>query len=339
MWRKKLNLTSPLKIFKTRIMSFNMAPFNNISPARAYSSIKMLGIIQLLIGFVSLLIAPIEIYCFYLFSESGHLHYEGFGIGSFLHVLIVGQIFALYAIGILFIIIGYGHLKLKSWTLNLSIASIRFWILFGTPFMVFFLPLLTTKEINTGYPVLLVTSAAIILVILIPGLLLFFYKQENVKRLFMPLHVNGYAYEIMPVSSFMALLVYLLYILLFHIMIFFHGIFPLFGRFLTGLNGIIIYSFLILIFCIFIYGLYKKNFFLWIGSVVVFTLLTLSAVITFLSIKYLEIIDLLDLPKLEDDIFAGLPLKSVFLLVPLTFILGISLIIIIKTRKNYRVMR
>lgn len=307
-----------------------------INQAKAYGIIRMLGILQLLIGFSSLFIAPVEIYCFYLFSDGGTFHYDGFGIGSFLHVLISAQIFALYAIALLLILIGYGHLKLKSWTLNLSIASIRFWIIFGLPFMVFFLPLLTTKEINTRYPFLLISFAALLLIIVIPGLLLFFYNQKNVRKLFLPFYDQGLEYEIIPVSNLLAILVYSTFILLFHIMIFFHGMFPLLGRFISGLNGIIIYSCLIILMGILIYGLIKKLFYTWIISVALLSFIALSAIITFLRYNYSDIIDLLDLPKPEKDIFMNLPMKSAYLLIPITCILVVSLIIIFRTKRNYK---
>ena len=229
-----------------------------LGEAKARLIIKILGIIQLLIGFSTLVIAPIEIYCFYLFSEGGAFYYDGFGIGSFVHGLIVAQIFAFYGIGMLFISIGYGHIKLKNWTLNLSISSIWFWIIFGLPVMIFFLPLLSMKELKTQHPILLLAFAAMFLIIVIPGLLLLFYNQKSVKVLFGTQNNLGNESQIMPICSFLVLLVYFLYILLFHILIFYQGIFPMFGNFLTGLSGITIYGFLILIIILLIYGLIKK---------------------------------------------------------------------------------
>ncbi len=310
---------------------------NNEYPGqtKAQLIVKILGILQLLIGFSSLGIAPVEIYCFYLFSEGGVFYYDGFGIGSFVHGLIVAQIFAFYGIGLLFIIIGYGHIKLKNWTLNLSISSIWFWIIFGIPVMVFFLPLLTTKEIDTQYPILLLGFAALLLIIIIPGLLLFFYNQRSVKELFRTQYDLENKSQIMPVRSYLVLLVYLLFILLFHILIFYQGIFPMFGKFLTGRCGITIYGVLILMTILLIYGLINKIYFSWVGSIIIISLLITSSIITTIGYKYAEIIELLKLPKLENDIFFKLPLKSIYLLIPVLYILTTSLIIIIRSKKYF----
>jgi len=310
---------------------------NNVflGQTKARLIVKILGIIQLLIGFSTLVIAPIEIYSFYLFSEGGVFYYDGFGIGSFIHGLIVAQIFAFYGIGLLFIIIGYGHIKLKNWTLNLSISTIWFWIIFGLPVMVFFLPLLAMKEINTQYPLLLLAFASLLLIIVIPGLLLLFYKQKSVMGLFCKQNDLRNESQIMPVRSYLVLLVYYLFILLFHILIFYQGIFPMFGKFLTGLSGITIYGFLILITILLIYGLINKVYISWIVSIILFSILTASSIITLLSYKYTEIIELLKLPKLENDIFSKLPLKSIYLLIPVLYILTTSLIIIIRSKKYF----
>lgn len=306
-----------------------------LGQTKARLIVKILGIIQLLIGFSTLVIAPIEIYSFYLFSEGGVFYYDGFGIGSFIHGLIVAQIFAFYGIGLLLIIIGYGHIKLKNWSLNLSLGSIWFWIIFGLPVMVFFLPLLAMKEINTQYPILLLAFAAMLLIIVIPGLLLLFYNQKSVKELFRTHNKQGNESQFMPVLSYLVLLVYSLFILLFHILIFYQGIFPMFGQFLTGLSGITIYGFLILITILLIYGLLKKVHISWIVSIVLFSTLIVSSTITILGYKYTEIIELLKLPKLENDIFLKFPLKSIYLLIPVLYILTTSLIIIIRSKKYF----
>ena len=290
-----------------------------LGQTKARLIVKILGIIQLLIGFSTLVIAPIEIYSFYLFSEGGVFYYDGFGIGSFIHGLIVAQIFAFYVIGLLFII--------------LSISSIWFWIIFGLPVMVFFLPLLAMKEINTQYPILLLTFAALFLIVAIPGLLLFFYNQKSVIELFHSPDKKGNVSQIMPVRSYLVLFVLSLFILLFHILIFYQGIFPLFGKFLTGLSGITIYGFLILIMIMLIYGLLNKVYISLIVSIILFSILTVSSIITILSYKYTEIIELLKFPKLENDIFLKFPFKSIYLLIPVLYILTASLIIIIGSKK------
>jgi len=305
-----------------------------LSIEKAKPCVKILGIIQLVIGFSILWLAPVEIYSFYLFSEGGPFYYDGFHIGSFVHGLVAAQIFAFYAIGVMFILIGYGHIKLKAWTLNLSIGSIWFWIIFGLPVMFFFLPLLSMKEISAQYPILLLAGAAIILIFIIPVILLFFYHQSSVRELFTVNHDHVSEFKNMPTGSYLALIVYSFYILLFHIMIFYHGLFPLFGKFLTGLGGIAVYGFLILLMILLIYGLIKRINISWVISVAFFGLLMLSATVTIINYDYNSIIELMELPKLEYDMFTKLPVKAFYLLLPIVYILMTSLIIVFRTR-NY----
>jgi hypothetical protein len=78
--------------------------------------IKILGYLFFLVGVAAVVIAPLEIYTFYLFSEGGKFHYEGFGFGSFMFGNIAIQIFGYYAIALICIPLGYGHLRLQQWS-------------------------------------------------------------------------------------------------------------------------------------------------------------------------------------------------------------------------------
>ena len=54
--------------------------------------IQAIGVLLLLGGVGSGLVAPLETYCFYLFSEGGRFYYEGFRFGSFMFGLIAFRI-------------------------------------------------------------------------------------------------------------------------------------------------------------------------------------------------------------------------------------------------------
>jgi len=292
-------------------------------------AIKILGVIQVLIGLFTLTLAPLEIYSFYLFREGGRFYYEGFGVGTFLYGLIVAQIIAYYFIGALFLTIGYAHLELKSWAVNFSKACIWAWILFGLPVAVFFFPLLTMKEIEVQQPVLLALLFVLVFIVLIPFALLAFYSQKNVKELFKDGRVPA-------VGEFLLILVYAMYILFFHVMLFYRGIFPFFGIFLAGFSGIVCYVGSILLALLFIYGLLHRKLWTWILSVSFFVILLISTVITLIQNHYSEIIELLNFPKLEYDIFIKLPVKSSYLIVILSGVLILTLVIIFKSRKLFR---
>jgi MFS family permease len=307
-----------------------------ISKDKAKIIVKILGILQLAIGFFSLGIAPLEIYSFYLFSEGGRFYYDGFGIGSFLYGLIFAQIIGYYFIAFLFICIGYGHLRLKKWTLKLSKSSIWFWILFGLPIMVFFLPLLSMKEIDVKNPVLLLTFIVLLFIVVIPGLLLSFYNQKSVKELFKNKNYSDRGIHKKTINSLLLLLVYILHIMIFHIMIFYKGIFPFFGRLLVDFNGIFLNSLCIFLMFLLVYGLIKRKYWFWIISIIFFVSMSISSIMTLISYQYIDIIKLLDFPKLENDLFIQLPLKSSYFLIVVLWVLLITTVVIFKTKNYYK---
>ena len=54
--------------------------------------LALVGILLLATGIVIGFFGPLEMYCFYMFSEGGRFHYEGFGFGSFVFGNIAAQI-------------------------------------------------------------------------------------------------------------------------------------------------------------------------------------------------------------------------------------------------------
>ena len=75
--------------------------------------IAVIGVVLLLIGIAVGFLGPLEMYCFYLFSEGGRFHYEGFGFGSFMFGNIASQIVGYYLIAAVFVPLGYGHLQAR----------------------------------------------------------------------------------------------------------------------------------------------------------------------------------------------------------------------------------
>ena len=57
-----------------------------------------IGALLLVVGAIAAFYGPIEMYCFYMFSEGGRFHYQGFGFGSFMFGNIATQIIGYYLI-------------------------------------------------------------------------------------------------------------------------------------------------------------------------------------------------------------------------------------------------
>jgi len=111
--------------------------------------LAVIGVLLLLIGMAAAVLGPAELYCFYLFSAGGRFHYEGFGFGSFMFGNIACQIIGYYLIAILFIPLGYGHLKVRRWARTLSLTFLWFWLVVGVPLLVVFLFVaITAKDLS-----------------------------------------------------------------------------------------------------------------------------------------------------------------------------------------------
>ncbi|MBN1145651.1 MAG: hypothetical protein JXA78_00235 [Anaerolineales bacterium] len=89
----------------------------------------LIGAILLAIGTVSALLGPVEVYCFYLFSEGGRFNYPGFGFGSFMFGNIACQIVGYYLIALLCIPLGYAHLRAWRWARAVSLSLIWCWLI------------------------------------------------------------------------------------------------------------------------------------------------------------------------------------------------------------------
>ena len=127
-------------------------------------------------------LGPLEMYCFYLFSEGGRFHYEGFGFGSFMFGNIASQIIGYYLIALMFIPLGYGHLKMWRWVRTLSLTLLWSWLVVGAPLIVVVFFILAGSK-NLSLPVALIALFFLGLSYFVfPGLLIRFYQGKNVRR-------------------------------------------------------------------------------------------------------------------------------------------------------------
>ncbi len=201
--------------------------------------------------------------------------------------------------------------------------------------MMFFLPLLSMKEIDVKYPIFFSAFIVLLFIVIIPGLLLSFYNQKNVKKLFRNRNYSDAGIRNISIKGYLLLLVYILYIMIFHIMLFYKGIFPFFGTFLIDFKGLLFYDLCILLVFLLIYGLINRKFWTWIFSITFFVLMIISTITTLINYQYINIIELLDFPKIENDIFIKLPLKSSYIIMAIVGILLLTIILIIKIKNYY----
>jgi MFS family permease len=297
--------------------------------------LAVIGALLLLLGLAVGLIAPVEMYCFYLFSEGGRFQYEGFRFGSFMFGNIAGQIVGYYLIAALCIPLGYGHLRLRRWARTLVLTLCGCWLVVGAPLtLVFLFILFASKEISL--------VAALLAVLLVgasypalPMLLRRFYQGRNVRLTFEARDPNPHWIERFPIPVLVLGFLFAFYAIVLHVPIFFNGLFPLFGTWLTDLPGIWASSVSIACLVGLTWGIFEQKAWAWWGSLVYLTLLTLSAVGTFATSRYLTLLSKMNLPPKEVDILDGLPLHGIhfagFIGVPLVLTLGL----LIRSKRHF----
>jgi MFS family permease len=272
--------------------------------------IAVFGVLLLLSGIAVGLLGPLEMYCFYLFSEGGRFHYEGFGFGSFMFGNIASQIVGYYLIAALFIPLGYGHLKVWRWVRTMSVALLWSWLVVGAPLIVVvFFILAGSKDLSL--PAALIALVFLGLSYLVfPGLLIRFYQGRNVRRTFETKDAKTCWIEDLPIPILVLSSLYVFYIIMLHILILFNGMFPVFGVFRFGLQGIVLLDISIACLVCLIWGTLRLRLWAWWGSVIWLGLFTFSTVLTFFNSSYSTILSGLAFPPREMEFLGGVPVQG-----------------------------
>jgi hypothetical protein len=288
-----------------------------------------IGLLMLLVGIVAAFMGPIEMYCFYLFSEGGRLHYEGFGFGSFMFGNIACQIIGYYGVAVVLIPLGYGHVRMRRWARTVSLTLLWLWLVVGLPLAtVFLLVLITAKELS-----LVAVLIAIVLLglsyFVIPGLFIRFYQGQNVRATFEARDSRSYWIEEFPLPILVLSSLFLFYVVVLHVPIFFNGIFPFFGILLFGLEGFFLIDVSIMLLALLIWGAVRSKVWAWWGSVAYFGLMISSLLLTFLRSSLSDILAGMKFAPTEMEALQGVPLQgphlAVFFGLPLVVTLGLIL--------------
>jgi hypothetical protein len=291
--------------------------------------LRLIGAAVLLTGLLAAFLGPVEMYCFYLFSEGGRFHYEGFGFGSFMFGNLAAQIMGYYLIAAVLIPLGYGTLTLQNWARHLTLAALRFWVVAGLPLILaFFFVLVSSKE-----PTLSVVIVAGILLaasyLLLPGMIIRFYNSPDTRLSFKTQGPNMTWVERIPIPVLALGYVFSFFIIILHAQIFFNGMLPLFGVWMSGLTGIILIDISILSLLFMLWGTLRTVRWAWWSVLAYFCLMTISYVVTLLSSSWQGILSIADFPIFEIEILQGIPLQGYHLsiLVGIPFLLTIGLIL------------
>jgi hypothetical protein len=267
--------------------------------------LKMIGIVLFMIGMLAAFYGPYEIFVFYLFSEGGRFHYDGFGVGSLWFAAQVVQIIGYYCIAAVFLPAGYGHLKLRRWGLTLTRLFIWFWLGAGILLVgngIALLPALTRFLTAQEKPSLQLPAMAVFLfvvLILLPLLALWFYRSKRVTAAFETHDPNRTWIDKIPSPLLAEMLLFVIMIIVLHITTFLQGLFPLFGQILFLRPSARIIALSVLILGVIIYGTAKLKRWAWWGALGFMSLLSISSAMTFLRHDFYDLIRMMNLPASE----------------------------------------
>ena len=290
-------------------------------------TLGIVGALLLLVGGAAAFLGPVEMYCFYLFSEGGRFHYEGFRFGSFMFGNIASQILGYYFFAAALIPLGYGHLRVRRWARPLALAWLGFWIVAGMPLMVAFVfVLLSAKDLSlpTAWVVIVALGASYLA---LPGLLIRFYRSKNVRLTFENRDPQTGWIERLPIPVLTSSLLFSFYLVVLHVLIFFNGVFPLFGVWMTGLAGIILLDISILCLAGLTWGVLGLKKWAWWGALLYFGLMAVSWIVTLAKSSWLDILASMNFPPFEVAILQKWPLQgshfAVLAGIPLVLTLGL----------------
>ena len=130
-------------------------------------------------------------------------------------------------------------------------------------------------------------------------------------------------------------ILFALYAILMHAPIFFNGICPLFGFWLTGLQGVLALDIAIASLACLAWGTLKQRIWAWWGAIAFLVLFTLSTVLTLMPSSFAEILSLMNLPPREMQMLAGVPLQGIHVTPFIAIPLVITLSVVILSRRHF----
>jgi hypothetical protein len=291
--------------------------------------LRAIGGIAIVAGIGVGLLAPIEIYAFYLFSEGGQFYYEGFGIGALMFGNIAAQIIGYYLIAALLIPLGYGHLKLRRWARTLALTALGFWLVVGLVVAVLFLLVLVTSKEPTLASVLFFAALLALSYLVLPALMIRFYGSRDVRATFEAHDPYPHWTEERPVPVLVLAFLCAFFAVCMHIPILFSGIFPLFGTWLFDLPGIVLLALSMACLGCLAWGVLGRRTWAWWGTFVYLSTMIVSTVLTLLTTTWSDILAGMRFPITEMEAVQGMPLQgyhiALFLGIPLLASLGLVL--------------
>jgi hypothetical protein len=192
-----------------------------------------------------------------------------------------------------------------------------------------FLFMLTVKDLSIVVALLAVATSAMAY-LLLPGLLIRFYNSQDVRQTFEAKDASSYWIERLPVPVVVLAVLFIFYIFAMHVPLFYNGMFPLFGNWLTGMEGVLALDISIVSLAGLTWGVLGQMRWAWWAAVGYFGLLMFSSVMTLMGSTLSEMLSLMRLPPTELEMLKGVPLQGAhfapFVGIPLAITLGVIIL-------------
>jgi hypothetical protein len=270
-----------------------------------------------------------------MFREGGRFHYEGFGFGSLMFGNITIQIAGYYVIALMCIPLGYGHLKLRWWARAMMTTLLVDWLIVGLPLSLTALMILVTSKGVSPVGLPFAVLGFVLLYPILPIVLLRFYRSRLARHAFRAADAPANWLSDTPEALKIATSLLLFIALALHFPLLFGGVFPLFGRVVVGLRGVLMLDLSIAIAVVLTWGFARRYYWSWWSAVAFLLLLTASSVVTFLTTPPLDILAEMPLAPLEMEALSGVPVQGYHLAILVGLIPAATLIAVAASRRSF----
>jgi len=246
------------------------------------------------------------------------------------------QIVCYYLIAVIFLSLGYGHLKIRCWTRNYSLILLKIWMLIGIPIIITVIPLTAMhKNLSTFFGIIFIV-VLFSLYFIVPFFLFRFYNSNQLFQLIKMAGKTDNWFERYPERILILVFLFIIYALCLHILILFKGIIPIFGSFLQNMTGIMIIELTLFCLIALILGTLKQRIWAWWGSILFFVLWLISLIVTFINNSYSDILTILSFPTREMDALQGLPLQGYHFVLFFGIPLLVTIYLVYKSKRHYK---
>ncbi len=193
---------------------------------------------------------------------------------------------------------------------------------------------MTSKELSlASLPV--VALGFILIYPVLPLALLRFYRSRTARRAFQAADVPSNWLSDTPEAVKVADSLMVLVALTLHFPLLFGGFFPLFGRVVLGLPGVLIIDLSIAIAVILTWGVARRCYWAWWCAVVFLGLMITSSTVTFLTNPMSHIVAQMPFAQLEVEALSGMPMRGYHLALFVGAIPAATLIAVAVSRRSF----